>query len=84
MMKKRASSNSDVLTFLEVPEFLSFNLAVPDFTVVENSHFALVVVNLEKLNDFALKIKVVESFNFFLINTVASGRDGFKRTQVLS
>ena len=84
MMKKRASSNSDVLAFLEVPEFISYNLAVPDFTVVKNSQFALVVVNLEKLNDFALKIKVVESFNFFLINTVAFGRDGFKRTQVLS
>ena len=82
-MKKRASSDSDVLAFFEVPESTSLNLAVPDFTVIDNSHFALVVVNLEKLNDFALKIKVVESFNFFLVNTVALGWDGFKLTQVL-
>lgn len=83
MVKKGASSDSDVLAFLEVPESISYNLAVPDFTVIDNSHFALVFVNLEKLNNFALKIKVVESFNFFLVNTVAFGWNGFKLTQVL-
>lgn len=75
-MKKGASSDSNVLAFLEVPEFMSMNLAVPNFTVVDNSHFALVIINLEKLNDFALKIKVVKSFNFFLINTITFDWNG--------
>ena len=77
MVKKGAPSDSNVLAFLEVPESIRLNLAVPDFTVINNSHFTLVAVNLEELDYFALKIKVVKSFDFFLVNAEAFYWDRF-------
>lgn len=67
MVEKSATSNFDVLSFFEEPELSSLDLTMPNFTVVNHSHFTDIVVNLKELNYLALQVKIIKSFDFLSV-----------------
>jgi len=60
------SSNPNVLTFSQPAVLQVVHLGMPNLsTVVNDSHFRLIGVDLEKLNHFDLQVKIVEFAIFF-------------------
>ena len=67
-MQHSPTTNSDVKSLFQESELCVVDLTVPYFaTVVNDSHLADKVVNLEKLNDLALQVKVVENGLLFAV-----------------
>jgi hypothetical protein len=58
-MLQGSTADPNVESLPQEPELLALDLTVPDFTaIVNHSHLLHKVVDLEKLNDFALQVKV--------------------------
>lgn len=69
-----AASNTDIKPFFEIIKFGVMDLAMPNLTaIINNAHLANEVVNLEKLNHFALEIEVLVK-HFFVCLVLLNAR----------
>lgn len=60
MMRKTASSDSDILALPKIAEFLIQNLAEPELiAIIHHSYLARIVVYFEHLSDFHLQVELV-------------------------
>ena len=68
MVHERASADSDILAFSKTSILDVVDKSMPDLaTAIDDSHFTLVLINLEQLNYFCLHIEIVKFVAFFFL-----------------